>query len=79
MGPQRAYASGSADLVVAALTVVDPLVAVSLGIGLLGQAAHAPAWAFAAFGTAEVVAVVGVVLIATNPPVPADERPQPAA
>ena len=68
---QRAYASGSADLVVAALTVIDPLVAVSLGIGLLGQAARAPGWAFAVFAAAEVVAIVGVLLIAGNPPVPA--------
>jgi hypothetical protein len=69
---QRAYASGSAGLVVAALTVVDPLVAVSLGIGLLGQAADAPVWAFAVLGVAEVVAIVGVVLLATHPPVPDD-------
>jgi drug/metabolite transporter (DMT)-like permease len=70
---QRAYASGSADLVVAALTVVDPLVAVSLGIGLLGQARTAPGWAFVVFAVAEVVAIAGVVLMARNPPVPADE------
>ncbi|WP_375390288.1 DMT family transporter, partial [uncultured Amnibacterium sp.] len=70
---QCAYASGSADLVVAALTVVDPLVAVSLGIGLLGQAAHAPGWAFAVFAAAEAVAITGVVLLARNPPVPADQ------
>jgi drug/metabolite transporter (DMT)-like permease len=65
---QRAYAGGSADLVVAALTVVDPLVAVSLGIGLLGQARSAPLWTFPVFLVAEVVAVLGVVLMATHPP-----------
>jgi len=70
---QRAYASGSADLVVAALTVVDPLVAVSLGIGLLGQARSAPLWTFPVFVAAEIVAVVGVVLMARNPPVPNEE------
>jgi hypothetical protein len=69
---QRAYASGSADLVVAALTVVDPLVAVTLGIVLLGQAKHAPGWTFALFGIAEVVAVAGVVLMARHPPVAED-------
>ncbi|WP_375406925.1 DMT family transporter [uncultured Amnibacterium sp.] len=69
---QRAYASGSADLVVAALTVVDPFVAVSLGIGLLGQARSAPLWSFPAFALAEVVAVLGVALMARNPPVPAE-------
>lgn len=65
---QRAYAGGSADLVVAALTVVDPLVAVSLGIGLLGQARSAPLWTFPVFLGAEVVAVLGVILMATHPP-----------
>jgi hypothetical protein len=69
---QRAYASGSADLVVAALTVVDPLVAVTLGIVLLGQAKHAPGWSFAVFGAAEVVAIAGVVLMARHPPVAED-------
>ena len=69
---QRAYASGSADLVVAALTVVDPLIAVSLGIGLLGQARSAPIWTFPVFAVAELVAIVGVVLMARNPPVPTD-------
>jgi hypothetical protein len=69
---QRAYAAGSADLVVAALTVVDPLVAVTLGIVLLGQARGAPIWSFPAFAVAEAVAVAGVVLMARNPPVRTD-------
>jgi drug/metabolite transporter (DMT)-like permease len=71
---QRAYASGSADLVVAALTVVDPLVAVSIGIGLLGQARSAPLWTFPLFAVAEVVAVAGVVLMARHPPVSTDRQ-----
>jgi drug/metabolite transporter (DMT)-like permease len=71
---QRAYASGSADIVVAALTVVDPLVAVTLGIALLGQARGAPLWAFPAFAVAEAVAITGVVLLARNPPVPVDQE-----
>jgi hypothetical protein len=66
---QRAYASGSADLVVAALTVVDPLVAVTLGIVLLGQAKHAPVWVFPVFAVAELVAIAGVVLMSRHPPV----------
>jgi drug/metabolite transporter (DMT)-like permease len=72
---QRAYASGSADLVVAALTVVDPLLAVSLGIGLLGQARSAPLWTFPVFAAAEVVAILGVVLMARNPPRSTDAEP----
>ena len=70
---QTAYAVGSPDLVVAALTVNDPLVAVSLGIGLLGAAKGAPLWAFPVFVVAEVVAVFGVVRLARNPPVPVEE------
>jgi drug/metabolite transporter (DMT)-like permease len=75
---QRAYAGGSADLVVAALTVIDPLVAVSLGIGLLGQARSAPLWTFPVFVGAEVVAVLGVVLMATHPPRSTDGQQEPA-
>lgn len=35
---QHSYASGSPDLVVACLTVIDPIVAVGMGLGLLGEA-----------------------------------------
>lgn len=76
---QRAYASGSADLVVAALTVVDPLVAVTLGIGLLAQARSAPPQVFPVLVVAELIAVAGVVLMARNPPVPQQEREAPAS
>ncbi len=65
---QTAYASGSPDLVVAALTVIDPLVAVTIGIAVLGEAAHAPGWAFVVFGVAEVVAVIGVLRLARHQP-----------
>ncbi len=39
---QTAYSVGSPDLVIAGLTVVDPLVAVSIGIFVLGEASGAP-------------------------------------
>lgn len=71
---QAAYRSGSADLVVAALTVIDPLVAVSVGIGLLGEARDAPPWVFAVFVAAEALSVAGVVLMARHPPTDATER-----
>ncbi|MHA6798261.1 DMT family transporter [Bounagaea algeriensis] len=35
---QHSYASGTPDLVVACLTVIDPIVAVGMGLGLLGEA-----------------------------------------
>jgi drug/metabolite transporter (DMT)-like permease len=65
---QTAYAAGSPDLVVAALTVIDPLVAVSIGIVVLQEAAHAPWWAFVVFAVTEAVAVAGVVTLARNQP-----------
>jgi drug/metabolite transporter (DMT)-like permease len=70
---QTAYAAGSPDLVVAALTVIDPLVAVSIGIVVLGEAAHAPWWAFVVFAVAELVAVTGVVTLARHQPAPVSE------
>ncbi|HEV7624683.1 MAG TPA: DMT family transporter [Amnibacterium sp.] len=77
---QTAYAAGSPDLVVAALTVIDPLVAVTIGVAVLGEAARAPGWAFAVFAVAEAVAVVGVLRLARNQPQPGtrDEGSGPA-
>jgi FtsH-binding integral membrane protein len=65
---QAAYAAGSPDLVVAALTVVDPLVAVTIGIAVLGEAATAPPGAFVVFVAAGLVAIGGVLLLARHQP-----------
>lgn len=65
---QTAYSSGPPDLVIAGLTVVDPLVAVGIGIIVLGEASQAPWWAIPAFIVAGVVAVVGVFDLARNHP-----------
>lgn len=65
---QKAHATGPPDLVVAGLTVVDPIVAVTIGMLVLGEAAHAPAWAFFVFGVAGAVAVFGVFLLARHHP-----------
>lgn len=56
---QNAYASGPPDLVIAGLTVVDPMVAVAIGILILGEASQAPIWAIPVFILAGVVAVWG--------------------
>ncbi|HEY8319715.1 MAG TPA: DMT family transporter [Amnibacterium sp.] len=74
---QAAYAAGSPDLVVAALTVVDPLVAVTIGIAVLGEAASAPPTAFAVFVAAGIVAIGGVLLLARHQP-EAGSRDRPA-
>jgi drug/metabolite transporter (DMT)-like permease len=65
---QNAYASGPPDLVVAGLTVVDPLVAVAIGIVVLGEAQYAAPWAIPLFIAAGVVAIWGVFLLAKHHP-----------
>jgi len=65
---QTAYASGPPDLVVAGLTVIDPLVAVCIGIVVLGEAATAPLWAIFAFVVAGAIAILGVVMLARHHP-----------
>lgn len=61
---QNAYSSGPPDLVVAGLTVIDPIIAVLIGIVVLGEAAGAPLWAVIAFIASGAVAIVGVVGLA---------------
>ena len=58
---QNAYSSGPPDLVVAGLTVIDPMVAVLIGILILGEAANAPLWVPWAFGLTGIAAMVGVI------------------
>ena len=65
---QNAYATGPPDLVIAGLTVVDPMVAVAIGIIVLGEASQAPFWANLVFLVAGVIAVWGVFLLARNHP-----------
>jgi drug/metabolite transporter (DMT)-like permease len=73
---QNAHTRGTPELVVAGLTVIDPLIAVTLGITVLGEADTAPPLAFLGFGLAGVTAVAGVILVATVKPVPARPAPQ---
>ncbi len=65
---QTAYSSGPPDLVIAGLTVVDPLVAVCIGVTVLGEAADAPLYAGVAFLVAGAVAVIGVFQLAKHHP-----------
>lgn len=60
---QNAYSSGPPDLVVAGLTVIDPMVAVLIGIIILGEASGAPLWVpvvFVVTGAAAVLGVIGI-------------------
>ena len=65
---QNAYATGPPDLVIAGLTVIDPMVAVAIGIVVLGEASQAPWWAIGVFIIAGVIAVLGVFQLARNHP-----------
>jgi len=65
---QTAYSLGSPDLVIAGLTVVDPLIAVAIGIAVLGEAAHAPLWVIPVWAVAAAVAVYGVIQLAKHHP-----------
>lgn len=61
---QNAYSSGPPDLVVAGLTVIDPMIAVLIGIVVLHEAAGAPIWAVVGFVVSGVIAVIGVIGLA---------------
>jgi len=65
---QNAYSSGPPDLVIAGLTVIDPLIAVGIGIVVLGEASQAPVWAAALFVVAGAVAIWGVFVLAKHHP-----------
>ncbi|MBC7441119.1 MAG: DMT family transporter [Ramlibacter sp.] len=69
---QNAYASGPPDLVIAGLTVIDPLIAVGIGIIVLGEVEQAPAWASVAFIVAGAIAIGGVFLLARYHPLATD-------
>ncbi|HWH97817.1 MAG TPA: DMT family transporter [Pseudolysinimonas sp.] len=65
---QTAYSLGSPDLVIAGLTVVDPLIAVAIGIAVLGEASNAPLWVIPVWAVAGSVAVYGVYQLAKHHP-----------
>jgi hypothetical protein len=65
---QTAYSSGPPDLVVAGLTVIDPLVGVTIGITVLGEASGAPFWAAIVFVLAGIVAIYGVFQLSKHHP-----------
>jgi drug/metabolite transporter (DMT)-like permease len=65
---QTAYSVGPPDLVIAGLTVVDPMVAIGIGIVVLREAAEAPWWAPIVYVLTGVLAVYGVFSLARNHP-----------
>jgi drug/metabolite transporter (DMT)-like permease len=65
---QSAYSSGPPDLVIAGLTVIDPLVAVLIGVIVLGEAAAAPWYAGILFLVAGALAILGVFQLSKHHP-----------
>ncbi len=65
---QTAHSTNPPDIVVAGLTVIDPLVAVMIGIIVLGEAAFAPWWAIVIFALAGATAISGVVSLSRHHP-----------
>lgn len=65
---QTAYSSGPPDLVIAGLTVIDPIVAVVIGAWLLGEAALTPIWTMIIWTLAGSAAAIGVVMLARRHP-----------
>jgi hypothetical protein len=62
-------------LVIAGLTVIDPLVAVFVGIFVLGEAQAANGWVVAGFGLSGLGAVAGVYLLSkVHPEIIAAEK-----
>lgn len=61
---QYSHTCNSPDVVIAGLTVVDPALAVILGITILQEASGAPMWSTFAFVIAGAIAVSGVFLLA---------------
>ncbi|MFC0437280.1 DMT family transporter [Kutzneria buriramensis] len=65
---QHAYASGPPEVVIGCLTVIDPLVAVGLGVVLLGEAGDTPLSLGLAALLCAVVAAGGVVVLTLRRP-----------
>ncbi|WP_448257316.1 DMT family transporter [Microbacterium aurum] len=65
---QTAYSSGPPDLVIAGLTVIDPIVAIVIGLAVLREAEHAPWGAYVGFAIAGTLAIAGVFQLARYHP-----------
>lgn len=65
---QHAYHAGAPEVVIACLTVVDPIVAVLLGALLLGEGTATPVATWALLGVAAAAATAGVLTLAHHHP-----------
>ena len=66
---QSAYSGGPPDLVIAGLTVIDPIVGIAIGIAILGELRpDVHAVLAIAMGTAASLAIVGVIALSRHHP-----------
>jgi drug/metabolite transporter (DMT)-like permease len=65
---QQAFASGPPEVVIACLTVVDPIVAVLLGAVLLGEGVATPVETWFLLAGAAITATAGVIALARHHP-----------
>jgi drug/metabolite transporter (DMT)-like permease len=66
---QSAYSTGPPDLVIAGLTVIDPIVGIAIGIAILGELRpDVHAVMAIAMGTAATLAIVGVIALSRHHP-----------
>jgi drug/metabolite transporter (DMT)-like permease len=66
---QSAYSGGPPDLVIAGLTVIDPIVGIAIGITILGELRpDVHAVMAVAMGTAATLAIVGVIALSRHHP-----------
>lgn len=66
---QSAYSSGPPDLVIAGLTVIDPLIGIAIGITILGELrSDVPAVVAISMAGAACLAIVGVVALSRHHP-----------
>jgi len=72
---QQAYASGPAEVVLASLTVVDPMIAVMVGLVVLGEGSRLSATNDMIMITLGVIAATGVVALAKTHPEVAQRKP----
>ena len=66
---QNAYSGGPPDLVIAGLTVIDPIVGIAIGITILGELRpDVHAVTAIAMGAAGSLAIVGVIALSRHHP-----------
>ena len=64
---QHAYAAGPPQVVVACQTVLDPMLAVGIGVGLLGEGGRLSLVTAAGLAVGTMLAVTGVIMLAHRP------------